>query len=131
MKHHTLLTSYYLLLITYNLQLTTYYLQLTTYNLQLTTYFLLPPSYLLPPSSFLLLTSYFLLLITSSFLFTICNLSKLSHPLSNVKYRDHCPFTYETKINVNDYKSSKRKNKKIKKCPTQSRFRKCLLTIRK
>lgn len=82
---------------------TTYYLLLTTYNLQL----------------------------TSTSLFTICNLSKLSHPLSNVKHHDHCPFAYETKISNYDYKPSKRKNKKIKKCPTQSHFRKCLLTIRK
>ncbi len=43
MKHHTLLTSYYLLLTTYNLQLTTYYLLLTSHFLLLTSSFL-PPS---------------------------------------------------------------------------------------
>ncbi len=57
------------------------------------------------------------------------NLNNPSHPIRNIKQRSTHSLTSKTNLNHNDYKPSKHKNKKHKKCPTQSLSQDPQLTI--
>ncbi len=57
------------------------------------------------------------------------NLNNPSHPIRNIKQRNTHSLTSKTNLNHNDYKPSKHKNKKHKKCPTQSLSQDPQLTI--